>query len=77
MSTDSTRSSRSRVTEFEAGDSAATAREAPHQREQEEIAQFKGMIAKAERGEFPALSFTDPDDMYRHFGVTRDGAEPA
>ncbi|GAA0411985.1 hypothetical protein Acor_15970 [Acrocarpospora corrugata] len=44
-------------------------------REQEEIAQFKEEIAKAERGETPALAFTDADDMYRHFGVTRDGDE--
>lgn len=44
-------------------------------REQEEIGQFKAQIAKAERGETTTLAFTNADDMYRHFGVTRDGDE--
>ncbi|MFC0861622.1 type II toxin-antitoxin system Phd/YefM family antitoxin [Sphaerimonospora cavernae] len=44
-------------------------------REQAEVVEFKERIAKAERGETPALSFTDADDMFRHFGVTRDGQE--
>jgi prevent-host-death family protein len=44
-------------------------------REQQEIVRFKEQIAKAERGETPVLAFTDPDDMYRYFGVPRDGRE--
>ncbi len=40
-------------------------------REQEEIAQFQQQIAGAERGETTTLPFTNPDDMYRYFGVTR------
>lgn len=44
-------------------------------REQAEVAAFRERMAQAERGETPTVSFTDADDMFRHFGVTRDGQE--
>lgn len=44
-------------------------------REAQELAEFKERIAKAARGETTPLVFTDGDDMFAHFGVTRDGKE--